>query len=131
MVQMSRTKSVRTLLRLDALEARDVPSFLPPVSYAPGGGLLAGVTLANLNADGHRDVAAVIHNNVSVLFGDGNGTLGAPTKYPIGSDAVSVRAADLNLDARPDLVVGYQNGNTVSVLLNNGDGTFGSATDIP
>ena len=38
--------------------------------------------------------------------------------FATGSDPVSVTAADLNGDGKPDLIVANENGNTVSVLLN-------------
>ena len=38
--------------------------------------------------------------------------------FATGSDPVSVTAADVNGDGKPDLIVANDNGNTVSVLLN-------------
>ncbi len=121
---MIRTRSAGTmfLLRLEALEARDVPSFLPPVAYYVG--KPAGVAIVDLNADGRRDVAVVMHTDLGILLGDGTGALGPVTTYPIDNEGVGIRAADLNLDGRPDLVVGFNKNVTVSVLLNNGNGTF-------
>jgi hypothetical protein len=59
---------------------------------------------------------------VAVLLGDGAGALGPPTNYETGVLAYSIRAADLNLDGKLDLVTGEVQ--YVSVFLGNGDGTF-------
>ncbi len=110
--------------QLVLLEARDVPSFLPPVSYANGN---YGVTIADLDHDGHRDLVSAT-GNICIRFGDGTGILGTAICY--GTPAISndVRAADVNLDGSPDLVVGTYG--KVEVLLNNGDGTFGSPSEF-
>src|SRR5205814_1914064 len=56
-------------------------------------------------------------------------TFAAKVDYPTGSNPVSVAAADLNGDGKPDLAVANLGGNTVSVLLNNGNGTFAARVD--
>ena len=48
--------------------------------------------------------------------------------YPTGAFPWQVVVADLNGDAKSDLVVGTAGSRSVSVLLGVGDGTFGSAT---
>jgi hypothetical protein len=114
------------------LEARDVPSFLPPVLY-PGGGNPFDLAVADLNGDGRPDVvtAGSSTNAVAVFLGNGDGTLQTPPalygtgKYPIG-----VAVADLNGDGKPDLVTANGSGHSVSVLLNNGNGTFQPAKDF-
>src|SRR5262245_13311244 len=129
---MSRTRSAkgRTWLALDPLEARDLPSFLPPVSY-PVGQYTSVPVVAELNGDGHGDVAVTLYyeGKVAVLLGNGDGTLQAPVTFSTGPYPVGLRVADLNLDGKPDLVTanfGDYEGTTVSVLLGNGDGTFQS-----
>jgi len=52
-----------------------------------------------------------------------------PVAYPVGANPNDVKAADLNLDNWPDLVVVNQLG-SVSVLLNQGDGTFYEASSF-
>jgi hypothetical protein len=63
-------------------------------------------------------------NSVSVLLGNGDGTLQAAVNYPVGGGAVFVVVDDLNGDANPDVVATNNSDNTVSVLLGNGDGTL-------
>lgn len=93
------------------------------------------VALADLNGDGHVDLA-VANNNlqtdaVSVRLNNGDGSFGPESLYPTGKLPMSLVAADLNGDCRPDLVVADDDFTldgtqefSVSVLLNQGDGTF-------
>ncbi len=94
------------------------------------------VAIADLNGDGHLDLAASCLgwvDNVSVLLGNGDGTFQAAVDYGTGEDPVSVAVDDLNGDGIPDLVSGnvgrYVGSGDVSVLLGNGDGTFQTAVN--
>jgi hypothetical protein len=82
------------------------------------------VAVADFNNDGNDDVAVInfSSNTVSVLFGNGDGTLQPNVQYATGSRPVSLAVGDFNRDGAPDLAVG--NGTTVSILLNKKDGTF-------
>lgn len=62
--------------------------------------------------------------DISVLFGNGNGTFQPQRRFPAGPGPAAVAAADLNGDGRSDLIVANSQAADVSILLGNGDGTF-------
>ncbi|RDJ93325.1 VCBS repeat-containing protein, partial [Lacticaseibacillus rhamnosus] len=87
------------------------------------------VAIADVNGDGKPDVivANSVTGSVSVLLGNGDGTLQAPFTSPIpngGDYGVSGAVADGNGDGKPDLVTAGNSEGNVGVLLGNGDGTF-------
>jgi hypothetical protein len=105
-------------------------------------GLLANVSIADVNGDGKPDMLAAGCNFkdcftgvVTVRTGNGDGTFAGGT-YVFGTGGMfpsSPAVADLNGDGKRDLVVancgnGCQTGiGTVGVLLGNGDATFQTA----
>lgn len=118
-------------------------TFQTATAYSAGGLYPQSVALADVNNDGKLDVIAssnCLNSNdcssgsVSVLLGNGDGTLQAPIAYGSGGqNAQYVAVADVNGDGKPDLLVGNvcsdsncSNG-SLSVLLGNGDGTFQAA----
>jgi hypothetical protein len=66
-------------------------------------------------------------NTVSVLLGNGDGSLQAARNYAVGTNPVSVVVGDFLGNGILDLAVANQGDNTVSVLLGNGDGSFQAA----
>jgi hypothetical protein len=66
-------------------------------------------------------------HEISVLFGNGNGTFENETEYTVGGGPCFVIASDFNNDKKLDLVAANDE-NSVSVLLGNGDGTFQNQT---
>jgi Bacterial Ig-like domain (group 3)/FG-GAP-like repeat len=109
-------------------------TFSMPVRFESGSGP-SSVALGDLNDDGKIDV--VVSNGsgqmqgMSVLLGNGDGTLQSPTLYATGNHTNSVVLADFNGDGRLDAAVVNRGSNTLSVLLGNGDGTFGTAVNYP
>jgi hypothetical protein len=99
-----------------------------PVNYATGGGPMS-VAVGDLNGDTVPDVvtANYLDSTVSVLIGNGNGTLRASVTYGTGHQPQALAIGDLNRDGKPDLVTANYSDGTVSVLLGNGDGTFEAA----
>lgn len=92
-----------------------------------------GLAAADLDGDGKLDL--VVTNSASgpqalgtltVLKGNGDGTFTAQPE--ISSTTfnvpVAITVADLNGDAKPDLVVANEEGDSISVLLSTGDLTF-------
>src|SRR4051812_14691593 len=118
-------------------------TFQPVVTYDSGGNLASSVAVADLNGDGNLDVV-VTHvcseadcankAGVSVLLGNGNGTLLSPVLYSSnGQESYGVAVKDVNRDGKLDLLIalscagancGFTPEGGVSVLLGNGNGTF-------
>ncbi len=133
-----RTRSARQrscYLALEALEDRNLPSFLAPVSY-PVGTTPVAVATGDFSGDGKPDLVVANRDNstISVLMNNGDGTFQAAVSYAAGGSPVSVAVGDINGDGKLDIVTAnylgyYSTGPTgasgsVSVLLGNGDGTF-------
>ena len=120
-------------------------TFNPVVTYDSGGRGAVSVAIADVNGDGKADV--LVSNNectlsncapglVSVLLGNGDGTLQPAVAYPSGALSLrQVAIADVNGDGKLDVLVGgcglsdcFAANGVVSVLLGNGNGTFQPAT---
>jgi FG-GAP-like repeat len=83
------------------------------------------VALADLNGDGHLDVAVANKGGTAMtFFGDGHGNLRQRTGYKVAGGPFGIAAADLNGDHYPDLAVTQVRNGTVAVLLNDGTGHF-------
>jgi len=105
-------------------------TFQPFVKYNAGSNP-QGVTVGDLNSDGFLDIAAADvspgSDAVSVLLGNGDGTFGASTLYPLGSTVAKlagIRMGDFNGDHKLDVVVGLGGG--LNFFAGHGDGTLGS-----
>ncbi|MGH8270920.1 MAG: beta strand repeat-containing protein [Gammaproteobacteria bacterium] len=115
--------NVSVLLNTTAPGA-SIPSFATQQTFAVGS-YPVSVTAADMNGDGKPDliVANNNDNNVSVLLnttapGASIPSFAAQQTFAAGSYPVSVAAADVNGDGRPDLIVANADDNTVAVLLN-------------
>jgi hypothetical protein len=122
-------------------------SFLPVVTYDPGGPQAAMVVVADVNGDGKPDLIVLNCGNcygpsfitnpgsVGIMLGNGDGTFQKAVTYGTGTASPRfVVVADVNGDGKPDLVVANRciDGGclieaVVAVLLGNGDGTFQAA----
>lgn len=125
-------------------------TFAPRLSYAVAGTYWSArsALVADVDLDGDMDVAVAIDANldqsdyegrVSVLYNQGNGTLGNRLDYPVAVHPRSISAGDLTGDGYPELVLAdYTNsdreppvsGNKANVLLNLGNGTFSARRDV-
>jgi FG-GAP-like repeat len=103
---------------------------------APSSPDLGGFAVADFNGDGKPDVAVLDRGNVNitVLLNTGNGTLGAPTHFPItneGSIGLNLinrlAAADFDGDGKIDLAYSDQH-TKVGIARNKGGGTFAPPT---
>jgi uncharacterized repeat protein (TIGR01451 family) len=105
--------------------------FANAVTY-PVGTSPSAVIVADFNGDGKLDLAVANSgsNNVSVLLGNGDGTLKPSMNFSAGNGPSAIAVGDFNGDGKLDLAV-FQPGDStngvtgaVSILLGNGDGTF-------
>ncbi len=92
------------------------------------------IALADLNGDGHLDIAITefafnpansSFTSVTVMMGDGQGGFGAQQHYGFANQHLAIAVGDVNGDGKPDIVQTSQSGiGFVNVLIGNGDGTF-------
>ena len=85
-------------------------SFQAAVSYTSGdsGSYPQSLTTGDFNGNGTLDLAVANSglNDVSVLFGNGNGSFQPAANYPVGSGPASITAGDVNGDTYLDLTHG-------------------------
>jgi hypothetical protein len=102
-------------------------SFQPQMTYVVGS-YPATIVAADLNGDGHLDLATanLNENTVSVLLGNGDGTFRTQQKYMTGPGPYPIAAGDFNGDGRLDLATGniFDSPASVSLLFGHGDCTF-------
>ena len=134
---MAKTSYFRTIAMVAAVVAVGLltlvgskPAWAESRSFAPAehysvGSTPTTVKNADFNGDGKADFA--ISNfgsdDVSVLLGNGDGTLQEKQDIPAGDGPTSVNSADFNKDGIADLAVSNQNSSKVSILLGEDDGT--------
>jgi hypothetical protein len=98
-------------------------SFGPPTPYdvsAP-----TRVAAADFDSDGHNDLAVASENgSVSILLGNGDGTLADAVAYPIPPYPSDLTAGDWNGDGSVDLAFVHWGTDSASIALNLGAGTF-------
>jgi hypothetical protein len=104
-------------------------TFRAPVFYpADAGSTVSSVLVRDLANTGRLDLVTANPNTstVSVLHGNGNGTFGPATNYPVGGlGPQTVAAGRLRPGGPLDLVTADVQSDSVSVLPGAGDGTFG------
>jgi hypothetical protein len=117
---------------LESLEGRVLLSFSTVATGATTGANPSALASADFNGDGKRDIVVANEqaNTVSVLLGNGNGTLQTKTDYPVGAAPDAVATGDFNGDGHPDIVTANFSAGTISLLLGNGDGTFRPRIDF-
>jgi hypothetical protein len=105
-------------------------TFEPAVTYDSGAYAAAQPAIADLNGDGHLDIAVANCNCgpgpgiIGVLLGRGDGTFEPVVTFSSGAyNATALAVADLNKDGKLDVVSANQGGvngtSSVGVLLNN------------
>ena len=114
-------------------------------SYAVGGQPTVAV-VGDFNQDGNLDLAIAGQlcpadcepSPVSILLGNGDGTLRPRMDFEAGPNPTGIVVGDFNGDGKPDLGVAAAvsridmgHAGLVSILLGNGDGTFAARADFP
>ncbi len=113
--------SMQTVSALTASGYHSALSFqvLPPNSVA----------VADFNRDGNPDVVTAGNEGISVLLGNGDGSLQSAVTYSVApaTSAQTMRVGDFNGDGIPDVIASaaLASGNyALFVFLGKGDGTF-------
>ena len=151
-----RDLAVATTSGVSVLLGNGDGTFGPPTSF-PAGINPASVVVGNFNADANLDLAVANSGaidcdsrpargaqassctggfgTVSVLLGQGDGSFGTATDFPVGfmTSPVSMVLGNFNNDAKPDLALVdyFPNADGVSILLGKGAGAFGKAKGFP
>ena len=99
-------------------------------SFTEGGTYQYYLAVDDFNGDNRLDVVFSYYitgkDGIDVLFGYGNGTLGAKAKFIIGDtgETPPVAVGDFNCDGHSDIVVGNAYPYSIVVLLGYGNGDF-------
>ena len=114
----------------DTVSDRNSLTYLPRVTYASGS-RPAEARIVDVNGDGKPDLVVENYDSdtLSVLLGNGDGTLRAKVDYATGDGPWSMAVGDVDHDGNVDVVTGNYFASTASVLLGNGDGTFKAKND--
>ncbi len=97
-----------------------------------------GVQIGDYNGDGIEDILTIGDSGYAgVLINNGNGTFRAMVSTLVAPAGVSpnvvyqMQVADLNGDAKLDIVSGINNGTSLYVAFGTGGGTFGAYSALP
>ena len=107
-------------------------SFQPGVEYSTGAKTVASMVVTDLNGDHNQDIvvtnADLVPGQVTLLFGNGDGTFKSGRNYPVGVNPMGIVTGDFNCDTKQDIAVANSGSNNVQLLMGNGDATFTSGS---
>jgi hypothetical protein len=108
---------------VSVLRGRGDGTFDAPITQPLAGIPHTGVATADFNGDGKLDAVVSTEDTgaVTLMLGNGDGTLLHAGAFPTGTSPSGVVVGDFNRDGRPDLAVSNAVSRTVSVLLNDGN----------
>ena len=100
----------------------------------PVGNEPQAVAIVDMNQDGLLDVVSanfgpffpspILHGDLSVLLGNGDGSLQPEQRFLVGRKLGALVVADFNADTIPDVITTNFFSDDISVVLGTGDGTF-------
>ncbi len=113
-----------------------------PLPFPAAGKSTLSVATADLDQDGHLDLATVGFGSpgsgsseVTIALGNGDGTFDLSASYPTPDLARSIAIGDLDSDGIDDLAMSFVTVSSsdpgIAIRLGNGDGTFGLETVLP
>ncbi len=126
---MTRTRVTRCRFapRFEALEGRDLPSFITAPAY-PAGPSPDAIAAGRFDGDGIPDLAILNNTSsgtVTILKGNGDASFAALGSVAVGPNPTDMIAAELTGDTILDLaVVVNTDTNNLHIFRGNGDGTF-------
>ncbi len=108
--------------RVAVLRGRGDGGFHPPVFHSTTGTVHFAVATGDFDGDGNLDavVADSDAGTVSMMLGNGDGTLDFAGAFATGATPTAIAVGDFNGDGRPDAAVANADSSTVAVLLNDG-----------
>jgi 5-hydroxyisourate hydrolase-like protein (transthyretin family) len=114
----------------DTLSDRNSLTYLPRVAYTVGG-RPAEARIVDVSGDGKPDLVVENYNSntLSILLGNGDGTLKAKVDYATAEGPWSMAIGDVNGDGKTDVVTCNYTASSASVFTSNGNGTFKARAD--
>src|SRR5580704_405525 len=117
-----------------AAGAQALAQFETRASVSTGAYVPVSLMVGDFNRDGKPDVAVVNglpSGNVTIFFGNGDGTFRSGPSYAIAVGPQYGMTASLRANGILDLVVADRLSNSIYVMLGNGDGTFQGPLPFP
>jgi hypothetical protein len=102
----------------------------------PVGSNPEAVCAADVNNDGKMDLICANYGSgngttLTILTNNGSGVFATASTPTVGGGPLSVTAADVNGDGKPDLICSDTKVNMLTVLTNNGSGGFATSGNYP